>query len=73
MRAPNHFEAAMRGQPAPPCIGCRYAVKCAKQQLACAEFSGYVSSHMSVYAGSARTPSRARYLKAFPSIDQDEL
>jgi hypothetical protein len=70
MREPTHFESAMRGQPNPPCVGCRHSVKCATQRLACAEFSGYVSLHMSVYAGN-RTPSRARYLKAFPTLDEE--
>lgn len=59
---------AIRGQPQPPCDGCYSRIKCAKKQLACRDFTAYLHLHMSSMP-SDRTPTRSRYLKAFPTED----
>lgn len=63
--------SAIRGVPRPPCDGCRHRLHCATKQLACRDFSQYVNCHPGVYP-SDRTPSKARYVKAFPNFDDEE-
>lgn len=67
--ANHHFVHAMRGTPNPPCANCAERIRCAKKQLACAAFIGYLNLH--IYPNADRTPSRGRYLKCFPTTDED--
>jgi hypothetical protein len=59
---------AIRGQPNPPCKGCYFRKKCATELMACREFTMYLNQHASDARGD-RSPSRARYEKAFAVND----
>lgn len=60
--------SAVRGVPAPPCIGCPQRLRCATEQLLCLDFARYVNLQ-SWRGRTDRNASRARYARIFRSED----
>jgi hypothetical protein len=68
---PN-LTAAVRNQLHPPCEHCYLRAKCSVRgmELACQDWTNYVNLKV-WHTAHERVPNRARYLKSFPTTDED--
>lgn len=69
----KNFARAVEGVPKPPCEmggGCEHYERCAKEKLACRDFLAYCKEVPKLRVSVIRNPTRAMYMKVFPS---DEL